>query len=343
MTQSRCRRRTKTTKWVFQVLTTATVAIAAFVGDAREALAKNYSYECASEYTDCNGTDIPNACTDAYGFSTVMYNAGHSLIQGYSDNSAYDSDSIDPDIVSGGHDDSYTDTSSNHFLYYAMHGSCGNYAHGLGSCDNDYYCAGTYGSSMYGGYSNLTWACDYVTHTCSGYKTDMWFDRYAITCSSNDTFGHGASITSQMRFGEYSGISWGGAGQNGNTDFVAFDTSCPMAFPFVIEMNSQIFTGLHMQLGFSTSPGGDTGDSSIRGGEFASRMVSDPPQTVAAAWIDAARYDDEENSCPELCTVALSCDWGTYYPGYRLSYETLTSEGDPAYAPTHCAWTYWCC
>jgi len=276
-----------------------------------------------------------NACTNAYGFANKLSAAGHTVVHSYSNTAVYDSDSIESDLISGGHDSQYTDVTGTAIEYYSMHGSCGNYDHNLGSCTTDSQCQAAYGSS------GLTYRCDTISHTCSGYiPGNASYDRQILTCSQGDTFGGGANITSQMRFGEYSTYPYG-YGHNGDANFVVFDTSCPFALPFLVEMNSQIFTGLHMELGFSTASSGDTGDSAVRGTKFATRLLNN--QTVAGAWLDTSRLDDVADSCPGLCTIAMSCDYGSYYATWRINNETFTNTGDPAGPATYCWATYWCC
>ena len=72
----------------------------------------------------------------------------------YSNTAVYDTDSLESDIDSRGHDNLYTDVTGTGIEYYSMHGSCGNYPHGMGTCTTDAQCQTAYGSP------GFTYRCD---------------------------------------------------------------------------------------------------------------------------------------------------------------------------------------
>ena len=256
----------------------------------------------------------------------------------------FDSDQIESDIISGGHDNLYTDVTGTTLEYLDMHGTCGNYPHGEGSCTSDSNCQHYVSSPPSGVASGLTWGCDTHSGTCSGWDNGASgnYDRYTITCSPFDTFGHGADITSQIYFGEYAGITFGNDAQNGDVHFLALDTSCPFALPFIIQMNANMFTGLHFELGFSTSPGGDDASSEYVAEDFGTRLHNG--ETIATAWSDASVIDDSGDQCGHggLCLLSLTCNTQSE-ASWRLSNETLTSGPNHTSAPAWCYWYYDCC
>ena len=189
--------------------------------------AKNYNYECVTQYAACGNGNINNSCLNAEGFDNVMSTSGHHNIGSYEESRVWDTDSLESDRVVGGQDNLYTDVVGNGAVYFSMHGSCGNYFHNGAPCGTDVQCTNYY-------YPTIPYnRCDTWSRTCSGYDPHNLYNssRFNITCSSADRYGHGSSITTQMSFGEYPGITWGGVGQNGGVDFVFFDVSCPFAAP----------------------------------------------------------------------------------------------------------------
>jgi len=172
----------------------------------RQALAVTFSTECVSSYSACGNPNIPNACTNTENFRSKMSGYGYTATSNqYEGAGVYDSDQVESDIISGGHDNLYTDVTGTNLEYFSMHGTCGNYPHGVGSCTSDSNCQ-TYVTHPPSGWaSGLTWGCDTISGTCSGWTSQGVggnYDRYTITCSPQDTFGHGADITNQIYFGE---------------------------------------------------------------------------------------------------------------------------------------------
>lgn len=321
--------------------------VAAMLVSTSSARAAYSSSECVTDYHACCGPnyddacDIPHACENVDGFNNVIQYSGFALRNNYSEGAVWDADLVESNISSSGWDNLYTDKTGTAIEYLSMHGTCGDYPHGWGFCLSDANCQNAYGSTCVGGYCNLTWRCDTNSRTCSAYKPgNVSFDRKVVQCGSGNVFGDYTSITSQMRFGE--NTSWAGLGLNGDVNFLVLDTSCPFAAPFFVEMNSQIFKGLHIEMGFTTSPSSDTPDSAVRGQYFGWRVNASQP--VAQAWEDVSRFDDPAGAgCPGECTIAMSCDTAKVNSDYRVTYETLTNTGDPPSAPGYCSWVLWCC
>jgi len=144
-----------------------------------------------------------------------------------------------------------------------------------------------------------------------------------------------------VRFGEgpITG-GWGGVGTNGNIDVVAWDSSCPFEHPFELQLNSQMFVGVHLELGF-TGEYGDTKDIAERGSRFATRIVVDD-DPVGPSWIDTSRYDVPYGMDPGTCVIAYVCDYSTTAANWRLTTETYPWVVDATSAPTTCVETIWC-
>lgn len=133
---------------------------------------------------------------------------------------------------------------------------------------------------------------------------------------------------------------WGGAGTNGNMDVVVFDSSCPFEHPFEDVLNTRVFAGLHIELGF-TGEGGDSGDIGDRGSRFATRITSGA-EAVGPSWHDTSRYDTPYGLNGQVCTVAYSCDFSFSNDQWRITSEPYPWVIDPTSSPTACARILWC-
>lgn len=292
------------------------------------ASAGNYAYECVDNYEACfPGQSLSNRCTNARGFATVLHNDGNNQLPSFENALVWNTDSIESDKFSYGQDTIWTDRPDSDLWFFSGHGICTNALNGY--CDAQSGCP------------NPQARCDYLAHKCSTYA-----DGFIVTCSSVDKnpdsiYGaHTTNQSTQMNFGESPATGgWGGVGTNGNANVVVFDTSCPMALNWLIERNANIFSGMHVELGFS-GEGGDTGDIGERGTYFATRLVNG--EAVGPAWLDTSRYDAGYGLNGPVCAVAMTCDIDQGTASYRVNNERWPFGIDPFHPPTWCQWIYWC-
>jgi hypothetical protein len=146
-----------------------------------------------------------------------------------------------------------------------------------------------------------------------------------------------------MAFGEYPGITFGNAGTDGGVYWAVFDSSFPFASPFFGELSSQIFTGLHIALGYTSSGGGDNIDGAYHAVDFATLVVGG--DTIAHAWnwmnqsTDNAEFGQAPH--PDLCSVAMACASTFTQASSILSYETAYSVYNNG-ASNFCHVQTWC-
>jgi hypothetical protein len=218
------------------------------------------------------------------------------------------------------------------------------------------YCAngGTVLCNTNGGISQYYTGCDLGSHTCSTIQDPSsslayTSDRQLITCGTGDqliypTDPHSASITRNMAFGEYPGIQFGNAGTDGGVYWAVFDSSFPFASPFFIELNRQVFTGLHIEMGYSASGGGDNRDAYFHAVDFTTLVVGGDTIAHAWNWMNQATDNQEfgqDLDHPDLCTVAMSCAFTEQIAGNILAYETAYSVYNNS-SPNWCHWYTWC-
>lgn len=259
--------------------------------------------ESVNDYggAQCNPPNLCNSIANGIGFRDGMLFPGSRFhLNGQWTNAAvYDTDFVDPAIISLGRDQVFFDQAGTAVSYFTGHGITD---HGCStvSCSTTATCTHPE-TATGGGVARLPGTCRFSPMDKP--RCCYMVDRYLVTHGALDKFGGFVNYTSAsggVRWGEspQSG-PWAGAGTNGGANLVVLDISHGILPPFWYQTLVNANAGVQMIATLMTA-GGDTAIVADRGATFAKFYSINEHARVSTSWLDTmpGLPANEGGGCP---------------------------------------------